>query len=1078
MTTLMLEDYEQTLRSDPGNLVFLELAELLIEAGRHERALEVCQQGLQFHPTSAHAYLLCAKAHLALSDPEAMRACLQAAVPLAANDGELLHRLSHSGDGLSLIALLEREVTRVPIGVVAGREVAPPALEPTLVEAIARAEHADRVQPAEQTALTDVAAIPVDPFAQLATTDVEHASVSEAEPESPTMVEIEAYVPADVPEHSAASASEVPAPVSPFDRVVEGVESDQTNVPTMVDVAAYPEPAAPVSSVDSAAPPAASDAALLDLPALDELPDLFDEDQRDLSAIFRSLDSDEPAPEAPRGDVVSEPGLLTSLLSSPDGVRRTSSEGIRASKGWLTPEDAAALAERKTAPAPICARPVAMDSAGTRTEAALGEFIEDVSPPPPELIDLQDASQDASIEEAEETHASLTLTPPPLPPKAPAGLGSTSTPAPPPLPSVGQRPSGLFADLPEEAILSAPPRPAHMPSVVVATETAEEIAREYERELRAKLLTQPPPSFLQRHWIKLAAAVVIALVSVVGSLIYRNISKETQGERVEQWRTQAWRALPLATPQAYRDAIELSERLLEEYPTDAEAQIIRAFAGAALFHRFGGRAEDRALVEALPEATAAGVPGLALAIAYRLEGNDGEPPKPAKSKALARLAKLDLSKLGAGFERAEAHLLLAQRAIGQKKLDAASDHLKRSLTEDPSHVETLLALGDNLLTPNLADQRAEPEQAYDMFDRARQVSPEHVGALTGLLQAALARTDQTTESDQRHLDLLHRARELYEAAARSPNAAWPAALVSALDLVEGQLRTRLGQTKEAIALLTRGEASSSERTAIEFQIALAQAHMRAGDYGAAAERLARLTKRSPQARLLHVRALIALGQAQEALKIAEASKGVRDLAILKGIALYELNRPQKAYEALLATAPAGQNMPLQAAIYLALIDAETAPADKLERSLELLSGIKPNNRWWPLAQWAKGRLLSKQGKLDEARAALLAAAAKDPLDFESLCLLGRLEAKAGNAEKARDHLERALERNGSHLEAERALTQLTQAARSPVQGTPFAVTNKAKAKPKPKPAPANRAGKSAKSSSQGSKKSLPSKRSK
>ena len=1067
MTTQLVESYEQTLHADPGSLVFLNLAELLIDSGDCERAIEICQQGLAAHPDSVPGHVLCASALLKLGRAAEAIEFLRAAAQLTPDDAQTLTRagdlLLQAGLAQEALSFLERAVELSP---------ADEAAQQWLAQAQnALAAHVDPAAVAAESAPSPFDHVAADP------------GVGEIAQDLPTVVDVGAYVPA--PEAA-------PAASSPFEHVTDDLAlgAISQEQPTMVDVGAYvPAPEA--------------------VPAAPEFPaaaPLFDEDQRELSAIFRSLGSDDPAPEAaPTHAAVSTadassadampppsddaaPRLLSSLLSSPDGMRRTSSEAIRASKGWFSPEDLAAQSERKNAapafasverprpaphplphltapmvsanapspmPAPMPARVDSVDEAdlapltadlapvAAQPESEVVSGAEEASGQP-ETVPLTEAALfDGQPEEGAadatgtnpdaEIESQAFATPPPLPPKsATPDMGLAAPPplppkgAPPPLPPVTLKPAtprrgGLLDDLPAEFVPSTPPRPAQVPSVMVTAQTAEEIAREYERELREKLLTQPKPTFLRRHWPKMAGALALIAVAAAGSYVFQKSSRETQGTRVGQWRADAARALPLATPQAYRDAIELSERLLDENAADLDAMTTRAFAHAALFHSFGGRAEDRAEAEKHLETIRAHAPGLALAIDYRLEDRD---QKITKSKAIAKLAKLDVKALKTGFERAEVHLLLAERLIAQKKLDDASRHLTQSLTEDASHVETLLASGQSLLRPAIASQSADADRAFAMFERAQQISPNHVGAILGLTEAALMRRDQTIEDDREHLARLQKARESYEAAAKT-STPWPEALLPQLDLAEGQLRARVGEGEKAVEILTAG-AERHEKRRGEFQRALGEAHMLSGRHDEAAKVFASLSKRAPKNaryKVLHARALLLQGRPREALKVSERYKGSRDLQILHGIALYELNRLERAKSVLISTAPSGQNLPAQAVVYLALIDARLDPETAVDRSLGILANIGPKNRFWSLAQSATGRLLLRQGKEKEAHAALMAAIAKDLRDYESRCVLGRHQLLSGQVDEARKQLDSALKINPFHLEARLALVE-------------------------------------------------------
>src|SRR5512147_693997 len=73
MSKSLLERYEQILSQDPTSSVFVELAKALLEKGDPERAIAICQQGLEHHPTSVVGRVLWGKALIHLGRPaEAM----------------------------------------------------------------------------------------------------------------------------------------------------------------------------------------------------------------------------------------------------------------------------------------------------------------------------------------------------------------------------------------------------------------------------------------------------------------------------------------------------------------------------------------------------------------------------------------------------------------------------------------------------------------------------------------------------------------------------------------------------------------------------------------------------------------------------------------------------------------------------------------------------------------------------------------------------------------------------------------------------------------------------------------------
>ncbi|MBL8957707.1 MAG: tetratricopeptide repeat protein [Myxococcaceae bacterium] len=69
MSKSMVEKYEQVLSQDPASTVFVELAKALIERGEHNRAIEVCQNGVSHHPNSVIGRVLWGKALIQLGKP-------------------------------------------------------------------------------------------------------------------------------------------------------------------------------------------------------------------------------------------------------------------------------------------------------------------------------------------------------------------------------------------------------------------------------------------------------------------------------------------------------------------------------------------------------------------------------------------------------------------------------------------------------------------------------------------------------------------------------------------------------------------------------------------------------------------------------------------------------------------------------------------------------------------------------------------------------------------------------------------------------------------------------------------------
>ena len=70
MPPSIVEKYEQILAADPRSRIFVELGKALVEQGQHARAISVCQQGLEHHPSSILGRVIWGRALLEASDPK------------------------------------------------------------------------------------------------------------------------------------------------------------------------------------------------------------------------------------------------------------------------------------------------------------------------------------------------------------------------------------------------------------------------------------------------------------------------------------------------------------------------------------------------------------------------------------------------------------------------------------------------------------------------------------------------------------------------------------------------------------------------------------------------------------------------------------------------------------------------------------------------------------------------------------------------------------------------------------------------------------------------------------------------
>jgi tetratricopeptide (TPR) repeat protein len=578
--------------------------------------------------------------------------------------------------------------------------------------------------------------------------------------------------------------------------------------------------------------------------------------------------------------------------------------------------------------------------------------------------------------------------------------------------------SRLLPDLPSMPPTPNTPISDEVPSVVIAPEAAADIAREYERELREKLLSTPPPTFWRKHWGKITFFALVVLVGGAGFLIYKGTRAQNRGNDLIGLRTQAFRALGLNTPAGYRTAIDLAERALA-LSSDQDSEAALAFANAALFRFYGQEPGRKAAAEKLLPSAREKHPGLAIAIPY-LVASDPTALEEAKAPLLGPAPE----RLPTGFEAAEVHSLAGRLLLAAGKTEEAQARFKAALGADPTHVATLLALGEYHLS------QSEADQALQWLNLAKSASPEHVPVLLDLVKAKLALGGEGNDP----VADFEAARTAFKAVEETPSA-WPASVRMDLDLAEGQVLALQGKVADAAARLSSGATEHAERAA-DFYSALGSIQALAGNYDQAESAFRKAVDRRPADAALReelARALIARGRYPDALKATEGSfADDRRLRIVRGIAQIELNHQQKARDELSATQRNGK-VPAEAAIYLAVLDAAGGQRDFAHK---VLADAAKAGKGRGAAHVALGKLLLEEGKESEALTELNAAES-DRRDWEGACALGRQLLKSSRFAEARKHLSLSVERNKFHVESRLALAQallaLGEAAKAQVE---------------------------------------------
>jgi predicted Zn-dependent protease len=104
MAPSLVEKYEQILAADPRSRIFVELAKALVDQGEHGRAIEVCRNGLEHHPSSVLGRVIWGRALLESGDRDGALEQFETAVAIDPD--------SPYGFNLAGEALVQRELWR------------------------------------------------------------------------------------------------------------------------------------------------------------------------------------------------------------------------------------------------------------------------------------------------------------------------------------------------------------------------------------------------------------------------------------------------------------------------------------------------------------------------------------------------------------------------------------------------------------------------------------------------------------------------------------------------------------------------------------------------------------------------------------------------------------------------------------------------------------------------------------------------------------------------------------------------------------------------------------------------------
>ncbi len=551
---------------------------------------------------------------------------------------------------------------------------------------------------------------------------------------------------------------------------------------------------------------------------------------------------------------------------------------------------------------------------------------------------------------------------------------------------------GLLDEIPDDSL--EPPSAPNVPNVQFNTQATEAIAKEYERELRAKLeVTKQKKTFMQTHGLKVAAAAaaLVILGGLGSSFVWTRV--KNQGETLDTSIAKGLSAVNADTKEQYGAAVRALEHALKMDDGNPGALSLFGFAKALLYAEHGGAPADRdAAVLAFSNPTARNSrPDLALVVDFLTADEAG------KAAARQQLLGSDLDK--ATVKSQAGRLLLAD-----KKYDEALAQLKKATELDPRNTRALVALGDYYLAFE------DWDTALEMLSRAESLSKYHPARVIGHAEARLELGRELPEA-LADLEGLPKSAEV------------PTALQGRYTLMLGRAQSANGRHDEALKTLGEGQPLYTQY-ALDFAMALGTAQRTAGLMAQAQksfEDALKLASKSETAKEGLGRVLLARSREKELIDRLKPEKDARRVALLRGIAFFRMGEAKKSRAELISTQVNGK-YPAEAAVYLALADAsEEGQSEKSIETLEKFAATLRRNK--ATVQVALARLYMQKGALDKARTQL-EEAAKDPQDYEGNALLGELLLKAGvPPEVAMEPLTRAVERNGSHGPSRHLLTR-------------------------------------------------------